>query len=275
MHRIVLSCVSPELDTRASGDLFWLLWSGVNDYFSIHTQSDRSNPYIWKLSKSRQSKVVGEKMLLALLLHFFTLEQLINNHWHLEILPFVPSATCEGNVSKSRQSILSVTFATYIQLLILVLWSLAFISSILICIRVFLLGINGQRGGRDQGGGSILPHSKYNDNATTLRLPCFKRKPLLILLLLLLAAPLVSHFKALKGSHPHQCWCRRERDKFFVNIGRRKMDRWNMTTVYSFNVLRSKGGAPRTIKWSKQQNKSFDVFDWPSFNIFDWPSTEF
>ena len=62
---------------------------------------------------------------------------------------------------------------------------------------------NGQRGCGgtvlDQGGGSILPHSKYNDNATTLRLPCFNRKPLLlILLLLLLAAPLVSHFKAWK-----------------------------------------------------------------------------
>ena len=111
------------------------------------------------------------------MLHLLTLEQLINNHWHLEILAFVPSATCEGNVSKSRQSILSVTFATYIQLLILVWWSFAFISLILICIRVFLLGINGQRGGRDQGGGSILPHSKYNDNATTLRLPSFNRKP--------------------------------------------------------------------------------------------------
>ena len=135
------------------------------------------------------------------MLHLFTLEQLINNHWHLEILAFVPSATCEGNVSKSRQSILSVTFATYIQLLILFLWSFAFISLILICIRVFLLGINGQRGGWDQGGGSILPHSKYNDNATTLRLPCFNRKPLL-LLLLLLAAPLVSHFKALKRFAP-------------------------------------------------------------------------
>ena len=149
---------------------------------------------------------------------------------------------------------------------------------------------NGQRGCGgtvlDQGGGSILPHSKYNDNATTLRLPSFNRKPLLlILLLLLLAAPLVSHFKALKGSQLHHCWCRRERDKFFVNIGRRKMDRWNMTTVYSFNVLRSKGGAPRTIKWSKQQNKSFDFFIVPaltfflgrakSFNIFDLPSKEF
>ena len=65
----------------------------------------------------------------------------------------------------------------------------------------------------------------------------------------LLAAPLVSHFKALKGLHPHQCWCRRERDKFFVNIGRsRKMDGWNMTTVDSFNDLQSKGGAQRTIK---------------------------
>ena len=66
---------------------------------------------------------------------------------------------------------------------------------------------NGQRGCGgtvlDQGGGSILPHSKYNDNATTLRLPCFNRKPLLlILLLLLLAAPLVSHFKALKRFAP-------------------------------------------------------------------------
>ena len=59
--------VSPELDTRASGDLFWLLWSGVNDYFSIHTQSDRSNPCIWKLSKSRQSKVVGEKMFASII----------------------------------------------------------------------------------------------------------------------------------------------------------------------------------------------------------------
>ena len=191
MHRIVLSCVSPELDTHPSGDLFWLLWSGANDYCNIHTQSDRLNPCIWKLSKSRQ---------------------------------WAKGLWRDGLGPRWRKY-------------------------------------------------SPTLNSNYNDNATTLRLPSFNRKPLL-LLLLLLAAPLVSHFKALKRFAPTpllvSSW-----DKFFVNIGRRKMDRWNMTTVYSFNVLRSKGGAPRTIKWSKQQNKSFDVFDWPSFNIFDWPSTEF
>ena len=140
---------------------------------------------------------------------------------------------------------------------------------------------NGQRGCGgtvlDQGGGSILPHSTQ----TIMITPPLCGFP----------ASTESHSssyssfsqplwfrisKPWKGSHPHHCWCRRQRDKFFVNIGRRrKKDRWNMTTVDSFNVLQSKGGAPRTIKWSKQQNKSFDVFDWPSFNIFDWLSTEF
>ena len=121
MHRIVLSCVSPELDTHPSGDLFWLLWSGANDYCNIHTQSDRLNPCIWKLSKSRQ---------------------------------WAKGLWRDGLGPRWRKY-------------------------------------------------SPTLNSNYNDNATTLRLPCFNRKPLLlILLLLLLAAPLVSHFKALKRFAP-------------------------------------------------------------------------